>query len=161
MLAHISEELELSDQQEVQVKTIIEQNGTKIHAVREQFHTVRQQSHAEISAVLDEQQRQQFESFSKQKKGKQKGHKSADEMLANMREKLDLSDAQAASINTILDNSSKQMNDIHMEKRELRQQLDTEIKAVLNDQQQAKFDAMRQQRKEKCKGRKGKGGATE
>jgi Spy/CpxP family protein refolding chaperone len=151
----MSEELDLNDQQSSQIKAIVEKHQSEINASRQQLASIREQTHAQVSAVLDDQQRQKFEALNKQAKDKRKGKKPSQNKLETMRTQLTLTDAQTASIDTVLSSSRKQLQAIHMKNRELRRQMNSEIKTVLNSQQQVKFESMQQQRKDKYKERKG------
>jgi protein CpxP len=94
------------------------------------------------------------------------GHRSmpsVDDQLKHLSAKLNLSDDQQAKLKPILEDQRKQMEQIHNDTslsredqfskmRELRQNSDTQIKSVLNEEQQKNFDKMREEQR----GRMGK-----
>jgi protein CpxP len=87
-----------------------------------------------------------------------RGMPSADDQLKHLSQKLNLSDDQQAKLKPILEDQHKQMqqlwNDNSMSRqdrvskmRELRENANTQIKSVLNDDQQKKFDQMREEQR--------------
>jgi Spy/CpxP family protein refolding chaperone len=89
------------------------------------------------------------------RRGDHHGMPSADDQLKHLSEKLNLTDDQQTKLKPILEDQHKQMqqlwNDSSMSRqdrfskmRELRENSDTQIKSVLNDDQQKKFDEMRE-----------------
>jgi periplasmic protein CpxP/Spy len=106
--------------------------------------------------------------------GEHMGHRpmmpSVDDQLKHMTEKLNLTDDQQAKIKPILESQRKQMEQIHNDSslsredrfskmQQLRTSGDTQIKAALNDDQQKKFDKMRdEQRSHMHWGGQGPGG---
>ena len=90
--------------------------------------------------------------------GGRRGMPSADDQLKHLSKMLNLSDDQQAKLKPILEDQHKQMqqlwNDNSMSRqdrfskmRELRENADTQIKGVLNDDQQKKFDQMREEQR--------------
>ena len=90
--------------------------------------------------------------------GGRRGMPSADDQLKHLSKMLNLSDDQQAKLKPILEDQHKQMqqlwNDNLMSRqdrfskmRELRENADTQIKGVLNDDQQKKFDQMREEQR--------------
>jgi protein CpxP len=90
--------------------------------------------------------------------GGRHGMPSADDQLKHLSQKLNLSDDQQAKLKPILEDQHKQMhqlwNDSSMSRqdrfskmRELRENADNQIKGVLNDDQQKKFDQMREEQR--------------
>jgi len=90
--------------------------------------------------------------------GGRRGMPSADDQLKHLSTMLNLSDDQQAKLKPILEDQHKQMqqlwNDNLMSRqdrfskmRELRENADTQIKGVLNDDQQKKFDQMREEQR--------------
>ena len=88
--------------------------------------------------------------------GGRRGMSSADDQLKHLSQKLSLSDDQQTKLKPILQDQHKQMqqlwNDTSMSRqdrfskmRELRENGDAQIKSVLNEDQQKKFDEMRQE----------------
>jgi Spy/CpxP family protein refolding chaperone len=87
--------------------------------------------------------------------GRHRGMPSADDQLKHLTGKLNLSDDQHAKLKPILEDQHKQMQqlwsddslsrqDRFSKMRELRESTDTQIKSVLNEDQQKKFDQMRE-----------------
>lgn len=97
--------------------------------------------------------------------GRGMGHRhmaSVDEQLEHLTKKLKLSDDQQAKLKPILEDQRKQMEQIHNDSslsredrfskmQELRQSSDTQIKSVLNDDQQKSFDKMREEQRDRMK----------
>jgi Spy/CpxP family protein refolding chaperone len=88
---------------------------------------------------------------------------SVDDQIKHLTKKLNLSDDQQAKLKPILEDQRKQMDTIHNDSslsredrfskmQELRQNSDTQIKSVLNEDQQKNFDKMREEQR----GRMGK-----
>ena len=86
------------------------------------------------------------------------GMPSADDQLKHLSKKLNLSDDQQAKLKPILEDQHKQMQqlwndsstsrqDRFSKMRELRESGDDQIKSVLNDDQQKKFDEMREEQR--------------
>ena len=87
---------------------------------------------------------------------------SVDEQIKHLTKKLNLSADQQAKLKPILEDQRKQMDTIHNDSslsREdrfskmqvLRQSSDTEIKSVLNEDQQKNFDKMREEQHDRMK----------
>ncbi len=102
--------------------------------------------------------------------GRRMGHRqmpSVDDQLKHLTSKLNLSDDQQAKLKPILEEQRKEMEQVHnasslsREERfhkmqELRQSSDTQIKSVLNEDQQKNFDKMREEQRNRMnKWRKG------
>ena len=94
-----------------------------------------------------------------------------DDQLKHLTKKLNLSDDQQAKLKPILEDQRKQMEQIHNDSslsredrfskmQELRQSSDTQVKSVLNEDQQKSFDKMRQEQQDRMnRWRKGGGNA--
>jgi septal ring factor EnvC (AmiA/AmiB activator) len=92
---------------------------------------------------------------------------SVDDQIKHLTNKLSLSDDQQAKLKPILEEQRKQMEQIHSDSslsredrfskmQELRQNADTQIKSVLNEDQQKNFDKMREEQRSRMgKWRKG------
>jgi periplasmic protein CpxP/Spy len=89
---------------------------------------------------------------------------SVDDQLKRMSKQLKLSDDQQAKVKPILEEQRNQMQQLRSDSslsqdekmgkmRELRQQSSSQIKALLNDQQQKKFDEVQKKRQEKWQSR--------
>lgn len=87
---------------------------------------------------------------------------SVDDQLKHLSKKLNLSDDQQGKLKPILEDQRKQMEQIHNDSSlsredrmskmmELRQSSDTQIKSVLNDDQQKNFDKMRSEQRDRMK----------
>jgi protein CpxP len=87
---------------------------------------------------------------------------SVDEQVKHLTKKLNLSDDQQAKLKPILEDQQKQMGAIHNDSslsredrfskmQALRQSSDTQIKGLLNDEQQKNFDKMRAEQQERMK----------
>ncbi|MGH9544683.1 MAG: hypothetical protein ACRD23_05655 [Terriglobales bacterium] len=83
-----------------------------------------------------------------------------DDQLEHLTKKLKLSDDQQAKLKPILEDQRKQMEQIHNDSslsredrfskmQELRQSSDTQVKSVLNEDQQKSFDKMRQEQQDR------------
>ncbi len=97
--------------------------------------------------------------------GQGMGHRpmmSVDDQLQHLTKKLKLSDDQQAKLKPILEDQNKQMEQIHNDSslsredrfskmQDLRQSSDTQIKSVLNEEQQKSFDKMREEQRERMK----------
>jgi periplasmic protein CpxP/Spy len=93
-----------------------------------------------------------------------------DDQIKRLTKKLNLSDDQQAKLKPILEDQHKQMEAIHNDSslsqqdrfskmQDLRQSSDTQIKSVLNDDQQKNFDKMRAEQQERMKQWRGGGNA--
>jgi periplasmic protein CpxP/Spy len=105
--------------------------------------------------------------------GRGMGHRpmpSVDDQIKHLTKKLKLSDDQQAKLKPILEDQRKQMEQIHNDSslsredrfskmQELRQSSDTQIKSVLNDDQQKSFDKMREEQRDRMKQWRGGGNA--
>jgi periplasmic protein CpxP/Spy len=112
---------------------------------------------------------------SEQGMGHRMGHgpmmPSVDDQIKHLTQKLNLSDDQQAKLKPILEDQRKQMEAVHNDSslsredrfskmQTLRQSSDTQIKSVLNEDQQKNFDKMREEQKDRMKNwHKGGGGA--
>ena len=83
---------------------------------------------------------------------------SVDDQLKHLSSKLNLTDAQQAKLKPILEDQHKQMEQIHNDSslsredrfgkiQQLRQNSDSQIKSVLNEDQQKNFDKMREEQR--------------
>ncbi len=92
-----------------------------------------------------------------------------DDQVKHMTSKLGLSDEQQAKLKPILEDQRKQMEQIHNDSSlsrqdrfskmgEIRNSTDTQIKAMLNEEQQKKFDKMREERQSHMRWNHGAGG---
>ena len=103
---------------------------------------------------------------SEQGMGHRMGHgpmmPSVDDQIKHLTKKLNLSDDQQAKLKPILEDQHKQMETIHNDSslsredrfskmQALRQSSDTQIKGVLNEDQQKNFDQMRAEQRERMK----------
>jgi periplasmic protein CpxP/Spy len=106
--------------------------------------------------------------------GRHMGHRhmpTVDDQIKHLTKKLNLSDDQQAKLKPILEDQRKQMEQIRNDSslsredrfskmQELRQNSDTQVKSVLNDDQQKSFDNMRQEQRDRMnRWRKGGGNA--
>jgi Spy/CpxP family protein refolding chaperone len=98
------------------------------------------------------------------------GMPTADDQLQHLTKKLNLSEGQQAKLKPILEDRRAQMEKIHSDSslsredrfskmQELRQNSDTQIKNVLNEDQQKNFDKMRQEQRDRM-GQWHKGGGN-
>jgi len=87
---------------------------------------------------------------------------SVDDQIQHLNKKLKLSDDQQAKLKPILEDQNKQMEQIHNDSslsredrfskmQALRQSSDTQIKSVLNEEQQKSFDKMRAEQQDRMK----------
>lgn len=104
-------------------------------------------------------------------KGMGMGHRqmeSVDEQIQSLNKKLKLSDDQQAKLKPILEDQRKQMEAIHNDSslsredrfgkmQDVRQSSDTQIKSVLNEDQQKNFDKMRAEQRDRMKQWRGGG----
>jgi periplasmic protein CpxP/Spy len=96
---------------------------------------------------------------------------SVDDQIKHLTKKLNLSSDQQAKLKPILEDQRKQVDAVHNDSslsredrfskmQSLRQSSDTEIRGVLNEDQQKNFDKMREEQKDRMKNwHKGGGGA--
>jgi len=98
--------------------------------------------------------------------GHHHGMPSADEQLKHLTKRLNLSDEQQAKVKPILEDQQTQMQQLRADNstsredrwkkmREIHENSDTQIKSVLNEDQQKKFDEMREQQRSRMKDRMG------
>jgi peptidoglycan hydrolase CwlO-like protein len=70
--------------------------------------------------------------------------------LADMRQKVHVSDAQIAQVSQILDDTKRKFDDLHAQEKPLRDKIQqdqlTEIRAILDDQQRSAFDRWHEER---------------
>lgn len=90
--------------------------------------------------------------------GSQKHHgpKDPEQVVAHMTKTLSLSDEQAIQIQQILERRQAEVQAQHDKMRELRKQTQTEIAAVLTDEQREQFKAQKQKRDQKKQKNKSK-----
>ena len=90
------------------------------------------------------------------------GMPSVDDQIKHLNQKLNLSDDQQAKLKPILEDQRKQMEQIRNDSslsredrfskmQDLRQSSDTQIKSVLNEDQQKNFDKIRDEQRERMK----------
>ncbi len=107
-------------------------------------------------------------------KGDHMGHRgmmpSVDDQIKHLTQKLSLTDDQQAKLKPILEDQRKQMDQIHNDSslsredrfskmQQVRTSGDTQIKALLTDDQQKKFDKMREEQRSHMRwGGQGQGG---
>jgi hypothetical protein len=100
------------------------------------------------------------------------GAPSADQRLERLSKRLNLSADQQTKIKPILEDQQKQMEslrqdssvspqDRHAKMAELQQSSSGQIRAVLNEDQQKKFDKMQEKRRERMSRRMGAGGSEQ
>lgn len=91
-----------------------------------------------------------------------RGAPSVDDQIKHLTKKLNLSSDQQAKLKPILEDQRKQMEAVHNDSslsredrfskmQTLRQSSDTEIRGVLNEDQQKNFDKMREEQKDRMK----------
>ena len=91
-----------------------------------------------------------------------RGMQSVDDQIKHLTKKLNLSSDQQAKLKPILEDQRKQMEAVHNDSslsredrfskmQTLRQSSDTEIRGVLNEDQQKNFDKMREEQKDRMK----------
>ena len=73
----------------------------------------------------------------------------ASEQVNHLTTLLDLNDDQAAQVTSIISTSHDKAMALMQQLADLREQTDTDIKAVLTSEQAAKFDAMQQRHQER------------
>jgi len=95
-----------------------------------------------------------------------RGMPTVDDQMKHLTKKLDLSADQQAKVKPILENQRNQMEQIHNDSslaredrfskmQSIHDSANTQIKGVLNEDQQKKFDQMQQERRDRMKGRWG------
>ena len=96
----------------------------------------------------------------------QHGMPSADDQLKHLTKKLNLSDDQQAKLKPILEDQHNQMEQLRADNstsredrwkkmHEIHENSDNQIKSVLNEDQQKKFDQMREEQRSRMKDRMG------
>ena len=133
MMEKMSSELNLTSEQQAQIKTIFESHKDNFKQLREQ-----------MKSTFTEEQRQAMKEARKNRRGAKDGRPSKEERAQKMAE-LGISEGQRA-----------QMQSLRQQMKQEREQIKTEIMAVLTPDQQAKFEEMKAQRKRHHKGRHGK-----
>lgn len=79
-------------------------------------------------------------------------HKSGtpgERMMHHMTKSLDLTDTQQEQVKAIFESKKPEMEALHEQMKALRESTNTEIKAILNDEQKAKFEEQLERREEK------------
>ncbi len=179
-LAKMTEHLELTEAQQAKVRVILEskkdtmielhknENLTR-EEKREQFKAAREDVKAQIDQVLTAEQQAKAEEFRKNRKEhkKHKRGKRGKHMLKHMVNELDLTDAQQASAKKIMEDAKTERETIleanngdrAAAKEELkahRTATKAKLRALLTEEQAAKFDEMKAKRGKRGKRGKGK-----
>lgn len=63
MLKGLTRQLDLTEEQQIQVKDIIEAKRSKMEAIQEQMQALKQETDTEIKAILTEEQVKEFETM--------------------------------------------------------------------------------------------------
>ncbi len=138
MLKRLDAKLELSEEQEAKVLTILKANqpedGVKLS--REERRERRHLAKAQIAEILDEEQKSKFEKMR---------HHSPEKMVEKLDKKLNLSKAQETEILAILKaRSETRFHELSKdEKMAVKQETAKKIEATLNPEQQEKFSKMK------------------
>lgn len=127
--------------------------------LRSQFKEIRKQSRAEIDALLTPVQKVKADQWKAERKKKRAtwAKKGKKKMVERLDAELDLSDDQAAQVRSILDAKHDKLkklkggevDDKRAAARQIRQETRTEIEAILDADQKAKYAALREKMKER------------
>lgn len=93
--------------------------------------------------------------------GNNTGSKKFEKIVERMKTSLELSDDQTEQIKAINAKHAEKMAELKKQQKELREQMDAEIKAVLDAEQKEKFETFQTKREEKRAEMKGKKGIKE
>ena len=176
----MTEKLELTDAQVPKVRAVFEASQAKRleimekhkgdrEAARPEMKALKQNPRAQLDAILTPEQVQTLEQMKKDHKGKRGKHgKRGEKRLERMSAELNLSADQEAQIKTIMQDAGQERKQIielvgsreeaKPELRELHIRTDAKIKEVLNDEQDARFDELKAERKARRGERRGKRG---
>lgn len=72
ILHKMTEHLELNEEQQTQIKQIFEDKKPEMEAIRKQMQALKQQTNTSIKAVLNNEQKAEFEAMIKKREGKHK-----------------------------------------------------------------------------------------
>jgi Spy/CpxP family protein refolding chaperone len=101
-------------------------------------------------------------------RGGRRGPMSPDDRLKEMTKDFDLTADQQTKIKPVLVDAQKKMEDLRNDSsgdrqsmrgkmQQIQQETNTQIRALLDEKQQAKFDKMEQERQDRMQGRRGRG----
>ena len=76
-------------------------------------------------------------------------HGDGSHMMKGLTRHLDLTEEQQAQVQAIFEAKKPRMEAIHEQMKALKEETDSEIKAILTPEQQKQFEAMQEKRKEK------------
>jgi Spy/CpxP family protein refolding chaperone len=177
-IKRLTEELALTPEQQEQIKAIMAENGKKLLAKRGDCkghrkgrrHGMKMKKGADgaIMAVLTEEQKQAFQALLKERREHMKEHMEhrkehrMERRLDHLTKALDLSGEQQEQLKQILEGSREEMMNAfkgaedkdarHEAMKAYHEELEKQIKAILTAEQQAKFDELKEKRKEQhCK----------
>lgn len=171
----MTEKLELTDAQVPKVRAVFENSQAQRleimqkhkgdrEAARPEFKALKQSTRAQLDAILTADQIQKLEQMKKDHKGKRHGKrgkhgKHGQKRLERMSAELNLSADQETQVKAIMQDARAERKEIielvgsreeaKPELRELRVRTDARIKEVLNDEQDARFDELKAERKER------------
>ena len=179
-MERMTQELELTDAQVPQVRAVFESSQAQRHeimqkykgdreAARTELKALKQSTRAQLEGVLTADQVQKLEQLKKDHKGKRHGKrgkhgKHGHKRFEKMSAELNLSAEQETQVKAIMKDARQEREEISSlvgsreeakpELRELGIRTDARIKEVLSDEQDARFDELKAQRKER-RGKRG------
>lgn len=134
LMRRMSHQLKLTEEQETEIERIIEQANKDIAALRERYHPefekIMDKNFALIKETLGEEQKIKFEELQEELKNRRgrigpKGmrrhaphHKAREHPFAVMKERLNLTEEQAAKVGPIIDESIKKRRSVMQQQRE-------------------------------------------
>ena len=173
-LARLQEELDLTDTQVAELRTIFEEQREKFAALRDSapedrearrdaFHELAAETNERLNGVLTEEQQQRFEELRASRGphgfGGPHGPWDTDQHLTKLQEELDLTDAQVAQLRTIFEEQREAFQALHESApedrearreafRELRTKTHDRLNEVLTEEQQQRLEELMQSRME-------------
>jgi Spy/CpxP family protein refolding chaperone len=164
-LARLQQELDLTDGQLTEIRAIFEEQHAKFQALRESapedreaaretFGELREETHARVSAVLTEEQKQRAEELMRSHASHGAwGARDPERHLARLQEKLDLTDSQVAQIRAIFEeqrakfqalreNAPEDREAVHDAFRVLHEETHERMSKVLTEEQRERVEEL-------------------
>ncbi|HKY59923.1 MAG TPA: hypothetical protein VJP59_02830 [Gemmatimonadota bacterium] len=159
-LAHLREELDLSDEQVTQLRAIFEEKHAEFHALRESGDPVAHEelrelwaeARASVNEVLtDEQEARLTELHESRRHRGFRGPPDPERHLARLQEELGLTEAQVAELRTIFEEQHAKLDALEEsapeDRREafraLREETHARLSQVLTEEQRARFEELK------------------
>jgi len=163
MAQRLKEDLDLTDEQAEKVKAAAKAHRQKMKAAREvnagnhkAMREARKAAHeafeAELKTILSE---EQFAKFQAHKEEMQSPESRAERRADRMAEELKLSDAQAEKVEALIKSKIEARQADREKHKAEREAFEKEMKAILTPEQYEAFLKMKEEKREKRKGRRG------